>query len=201
MPGVPDGTDVPASARAGRDLIRRMLSGAGDPLEAMRLAREIARAAEEELAAAVQRARGAGHTWAEIGDVLGTSRQAAFQRFGRPPDPRTGRPMEPAMPDAGDHAMTLFDDLTAGRWAAVAATFDGAVAAQLDADKLAAAWAQLIGLVGRYERRGTPSVYQAGDHTVADVPLFFEAGERMGRVCYDRGGRVAGLFFLPSGML
>jgi hypothetical protein len=58
---------------------------------------------------------------------------------------------------------------------------------------LAAAWAQVIGMAGRYERRGTPLVYQASDYTVADVPLFFEAGERVGRVSDDRGARVAGL--------
>jgi hypothetical protein len=172
-----------------------------DTLAAIGKAQEIARGAEEDLAAAVQRARDAGCTWAEIGAVLGTSRQAAFQRFGRPPDPRTGMPMEPVTPDAGNRAVTLFDDLAAGRWTAVAATFDAAVAAKLDADGLAATWAQLIGLAGRYERRGSASVYQAGDYTVADVPLFFEAGERVGRVSFDREGRVAGLFFLPRGML
>jgi Protein of unknown function (DUF3887) len=172
-----------------------------DALAAIGQAQAIARGAEEDLAMAVQRARDAGRTWAEIGEVLSTSRQAAFQRFGRPPDPRTGRPMEPALPDVGVVATTLFDDLAAGHWAAVSATFDAAVAAKLDADGLAATWAQLIGLTGRYERRGVPSVYQAGDYTVADVPLFFEAGERMGRVSYDRDGRVAGLYFLPTGML
>ncbi len=60
------------------------------------MAQGLARSAEEQLAATVARARESGHTWAEIGQILGTSRQAAFQRFGRPADPRTGPPMEPA---------------------------------------------------------------------------------------------------------
>ena len=149
----------------------------------------------------VARARESGHTWAEIGQILGTSRQAAFQRFGRPADPRTGRPMEPVVPDARDRAGRLLADLVAGRWADVCAQFSDRVAAQLDPPRLAAAWAQVIGLVGRYEHHGEPSVYQAGDFTVADTPLFFEAGERMGRVSYDRDGRVAGLFFLPRGLV
>jgi hypothetical protein len=46
-----------------------------------------ARRAEETLRNAIARARAAGHTWQEVGDVLGTSRQAAFQRFGRGTDP------------------------------------------------------------------------------------------------------------------
>ncbi|MBV9794941.1 MAG: DUF3887 domain-containing protein [Actinobacteria bacterium] len=160
-----------------------------------------ARNAEEELAMTVTRARESGHTWAEIGQTLGTSRQAAFQRFGRPADPRTGRPMEPALPDARDRAGQLLADLLAGRWAAVGAQFGAAVAARMDPPRLAAAWATVIGLVGEYERHGAPSVYQAGDFTVVDTPLFFAAGERMARVSYDRDGEVAGLFFLPRGLV
>jgi hypothetical protein len=49
----------------------------------MATARERAVAANEALQAAVDRARDAGHSWREIGDVLGTTRQAAFQRFDR----------------------------------------------------------------------------------------------------------------------
>ena len=149
----------------------------------------------------VAQARESGHTWAEIGQILGTSRQAAFQRFGRPADPRTGRPMEPAVTDARDRAGQLLAYLTAGRWADVCAQFGDAVAARLDPPRLAAVWAQVIGMVGQYERHGEPRVYQAGDLTVVDTPLFFEAGERMGRVSYDRDGRVAGLFFLPRGLV
>jgi hypothetical protein len=146
-------------------------------------------------------ARDSGHTWAEIGQVLGTSRQAAFQRSGRPLDPRTGRPMEPAVADAGDRALALVGHLASGRWAAAWQTFGPAVAARLDAAGLAAAWAQLAGMIGRYERHGRPSVYQAGDYTIADIPLFFEAGDRMERVSYGRDGQVAGLFFLPPAMV
>lgn len=37
---------------------------------------------------------------------------------------------------------------------------------------------------------------QAGDYTVVNVPLRFEAAELTGRVSYDRAGQVAGLYFL-----
>jgi hypothetical protein len=178
-----------------------MLTGtSAGALEAISVAQSIVQGAEEGLAMTVRQARDAGHTWAEIGQRLGTSRQAAFQRFGRPADPRTGLPMEPAAPGAADRALELLDDLVGGRWAAVSARFSAVVAAKLDADELAAAWAQVIGLVGAYERRDEPRVFQAGDYAVVDVPLYFEAGERTGRISYDRAGRVAGLFFLPRGM-
>jgi hypothetical protein len=167
-------------------------------LAAIGQAQALARSAEEELAMSVAQARESGHTWAEIGQVLGTSRQAAFQRFGRPTDPRTGQPMAPVVPGARELAGQLFGDLAAGRWAAVCAQFGPAVAARLGPSGLAAAWAQVIGMAGEFGRRGEPSVYRAGDYTVVDVPLFFEAGDRTGRVSYDQDARVAGLFFLPT---
>jgi hypothetical protein len=56
----------------------------------------------------------------------------------------------------------------------------------------------------RPDRSTAPEVVATArfsDFTVVDLPLFFEAGERMGRVSYDRDGRVAGLFFLPRGLV
>ncbi len=59
--------------------------GSGSPLEAMAAARELSCATDAALRTAVDRARAAGHSWSSIGDVLGTTRQAAFQRFGGRP--------------------------------------------------------------------------------------------------------------------
>lgn len=59
------------------------------PLTTVTAVRALARVVDEGLREAVQNARQTGHTWAEIGELLGTTRQAAFQRFGRPLDPRT----------------------------------------------------------------------------------------------------------------
>ena len=63
------------------------------PLAAVGAAVQKVRDAEATLRQAVDAARAAGHTWQEIGTLLGTSRQAAFQRFGRPMDPVIGAPM------------------------------------------------------------------------------------------------------------
>jgi hypothetical protein len=62
------------------------------PLPTVGVIRSLARVVEDGMREAVQQARRAGHTWAELGELLGTTRQAAFQRFGRPLDPRTGVP-------------------------------------------------------------------------------------------------------------
>lgn len=167
------------------------------PLEAVIVIRSLARVVEGGLRQAVQMARQAGHTWAEIGELLGTTRQAAFQRFGRPLDPRTGVPMaEEILPGAAEGAAGLLANIAEQRWAQASSGFDQRMAKALDARGLAAAWAQVVGTAGEYQGMGEPVAHQAGDYTVVDVPLRFEAAELTGRVSYDRAGQVAGLYFL-----
>ena len=86
--------------------------GTGAPLAAVVVAGELTAAANAALQEAVHRARAARHSWREIGDVLETTRQAAFQRFGRPVDPRTGKPMTRVIPPGRtDQAVALFTDI------------------------------------------------------------------------------------------
>jgi hypothetical protein len=108
--------------------------------------------------------------------------------------------MVPALPDARGRADRLLADLTAGRWADACGQFGPAVAARLDPPGLAAAWAQVIGMAGEYQRPAAPRVYQVGDYTLVDTLLYFAAAERVMRVSFDSGGRVAGLFFLPRAL-
>jgi len=168
-----------------------------ESLDAVAVIRSLARVVEDGLREAVQQARQAGHTWAEMGDLLGTTRQAAFQRFGRPLDPRTGVPMaQEVLPGAAERASTLFADVAEQRWDQARAGFNQQMSERLDATALAGVWAQVIGTAGGYEGMGGPVAHQAGDYTVVDVPLHFEAADLTGRVSYDRAGQVAGLFFL-----
>lgn len=196
-------TDDPAERgrAAALGLVEGPPGGTLGALEAIAFVRGAASAVEEGMRAVVLGAREAGHTWEEIGQVLGTTRQAAFQRFGRPADPRTGQPMAISMlPGAAERGAALFADLAACRWAEASRDFGTRIAARLDADRLAATWARLAGMIGPLEAIGDPVAFQAGDRTVVDVPLSFEAGERTGRVSFDRGGKVTGLFFLPPGL-
>ncbi len=209
--GNPD--NVPAMVPPGdRSVLPRVISAARAamddvptdealaPLDTVAVIRSLARLVEDGMREAVQLARQAGHTWAEIGELLGTTRQAAFQRFGRPLDPRTGVPMaDTILPGAAERAASLFADLTEQHWEQVREGFDQVMSQRLDAQALAAAWAQVIGTAGGYEGMGEPVAYQVGDYTVVDVPLCFEAAELTGRVSYDRTGQIAGLFFLNAG--
>jgi hypothetical protein len=200
------GADAVGPAAAGgqaaaRDLLGQLFSGESvSPLDAIAFIQGAASEIGEGMQAAVQRARKAGRTWAEVGQVLGISRQAAFQRFGKPADPRTGQPMASSrLPGAAERGAALLADLVAGRWAQVCRDFDDRVAQKRDADGMAAAWARLTGMIGLLEQVGEPVAYQAGDHTLVDIPLSFEAAERTARIAYDREGKVAGLHFLPPG--
>lgn len=52
-------------------------------LDLVRRAQDLDDLSEQVLRLSVQQSRDAGHTWQEIGDLLGVTRQAAFQRFGK----------------------------------------------------------------------------------------------------------------------
>src|SRR5271170_1198423 len=173
-------------------------SGSGLPLEALAAARDLSAAAGEALQQAVDRARAAGHSWREIGDVLGTTRQAAFQRFGHPVDPRTGAPMSTEIaPGVTDRAVTIVACLAEGRWEEARQDFNAKMSEALDAGRMAEAWARMASLVGGYEGMGEPFAHRVADHTVVEIPLRFEAGEATARVVFDEEGKVAGLWLRP----
>ncbi len=173
-------------------------SGSGLPLEALAAARDLSAAAGEALQQAVDRARAAGHSWREIGDVLGTTRQAAFQRFGHPVDPRTGAPMSTEIaPGAADRAVTIVACLAEGRWEEARQDFNAKMSEALGGKRLADAWARMASLVGGYDGMGEPFAHRVADHTVVEIPLRFEAGEATGRVVFDEDGKVAGLWLRP----
>lgn len=100
------------------------------------------------------------------------------------------------LPDAGERAVAVLNLIIELRWEDARQDFDERMTTALDADQLAAAWAQVIGMVGEYERMGEPLVRQQGDHTVVEVPMHFEAGDMKGRISYRSDGKVAGLYIL-----
>ncbi|WP_223692373.1 DUF3887 domain-containing protein [Leifsonia poae] len=192
-----------AAGRLHRDLetilAAPVLRSESDPLDALQASLAVQSRAAELVASAVEHARSSGRTWQEIGDALGVSRQAAFQRYGRPIDPRTGETMNTTpLPEATDLAVTVVDDLTHARWAAVADRFDTTVRSQLGPDGLAAAWAQIVGLAGAYESHGDITATRMAEYTVTDTPLAFEAGDFIARVSFRDDKTIAGLYILPA---
>ncbi len=190
-----------SAARRRREAVKESLTN--EPvvgtLEAIEVAHRRVLEAQESLRAAVEAARARGRTWQEIGEVVGTTRQAAFQRFGRPLDPRTGAPMTPAGPtDAGDRALRLLGDCVAARFARVREEFDEAMLREISEERLAQVWAMVAGTVGSFERFGDPVVHAAGDLTAVHVLMHFEAGEATAQVAFRGSGEVAGFFIRPA---
>jgi hypothetical protein len=202
IPSTPSQADAAATAAAAvaktaRRLIEE-LSRPGSAQAGVAAARDLSAAAEAALQAAIDRARAAGGSWRDIGSVLGTSRQAAFQRFGHPVDPRTGAPMShDVAPGAADQAVTMFAWHSEGRFEQMRSEFDEHLRERLSGDRLAAGWASVIGMFGQLERIGQPFARRTGDDTLVDVPLHFEAGDARGIVRFDADGKVAGLAIRP----
>jgi ATP-dependent Clp protease ATP-binding subunit ClpX len=57
--------------------------GDADPLEALAVLQLLSESMTDAMLPHVEAARDRGETWAEIGDALGISRQAAWMRFAR----------------------------------------------------------------------------------------------------------------------
>jgi hypothetical protein len=181
----------------GQILAAPVLRDENDLLELVRAAHEVQDRAEALMTAAVQEAREGGRTWQEIGEVLGISRQAAFQRYGKPIDPRTGEVMNTgALAEADELARTVIDDLAHARWADVSARFDATMRDRLTDEGLAEAWAHIVGLAGAYESHGDTVTARAGDFTTTNTPLAFEAGDFVARITFRDDRTIAGLYIL-----
>ena len=169
-------------------------------LDLVRRAQRVDELAEQMLKLSVLQSRDAGHTWQEIGDLLGVTRQAAFQRFGKPIDPRTGEPMDKTvrMADAGQRAIEIATAVLDGRMDEARPSFNAQVLEAFTDEVRGNALATVAGLVGAFEGfgEGEPFIRRIGDHTVVDVPLRYEAGDMKARVAFDADEKVAGFFIL-----
>lgn len=204
-------TDAPQSLAALSALLAEragtLALGVGSPLAApayldlVRRAQGVDELAEQVLKLCVQQSRDAGHTWQELGDLLGVTRQAAFQRFGKPIDPRTGEPMDKTvhMADAAERALEIVTAVLDGRMDEARRSFDAKVLEVFTDEVRGDGLAAVTGLVGAFDGFGDdePFVRRIGDHTVVDIPLRYEAGDMKARVAFDADEKVAGMFILP----
>ncbi|MFI2101668.1 hypothetical protein ACH436_00095 [Isoptericola sp. NPDC019693] len=176
----------------------------------IRAALQAVQTARQQLDAAVRKARAQGHTWAEIGAEMGMSRQAAFKRFGRPTDPRSG---EEIRGRGTDEVVALTDRVfalvAAGQHEELAGLMEPRTAEELTPDVVGAAWRSVLAEVGGLDRcRGTQvelpdgSVVADGEQVLGTVigttTLVCEAGEVLGRVAFDDASRVVGLLIVPT---
>jgi hypothetical protein len=161
------------------------------PMSALLAARTVAELAEDATRILVDRARAAGHTWTEIGELLRSSRQAAQQRFGSP-----AREPRDEFADLATRASTLIERLRSRRWTAATAGWTEQLRAELPPQELAKVWDRLQRSTGQLVTAGRASVVRKGPFRIADVPLAFEHGPMRARITFDHDEQVAGLFFL-----
>jgi len=102
------------------------------------------------------------------------------------------------LPQAVDLATAIIADLTRGKWSEVTDRFDERMRDGLTPEALAAAWAQVIGMAGAYERHGQTDVARAADITITNTPLAFEADDFVARISFRDDQTVAGFYILPA---
>ncbi|WP_197487603.1 hypothetical protein [Dietzia timorensis] len=168
--------------------------------------------AREQLTATVREARSNGRTWAEIGDELGMSRQAAFKRFGEVTNPANGQKITGgSMTVAQIQQFTekVFDHIGAGELDELEQLIHPDARKELSQEVIAETWAKVLSEIGGKESyEDTHVVVPAGDRiedgdsvlgTVVGVTTVnCEAGEVMGRVAVDEKQRIVGLLIVPT---
>ncbi|MCS5731331.1 DUF3887 domain-containing protein [Herbiconiux moechotypicola] len=174
-----------------------------DPALDIRRAAADLKASENRLRESVTAARAAGASWREIGDALGTSRQAAFTRFGD----ETGR--------SGDQlalrTTQLFESLSAGDYESVRTMMSYSCARALTKRKLLGAWADAVRASGAFVGCANAVPQQPDGRTpierwahrqlvthVFQTALHFARDDLTGRVAYDSAGRVIGILMLAD---
>lgn len=165
-------------------------------------------AARIELTQAVQAAHASGHSWAEIGRLLGMSRQAVFKRFAHLEDRASeSQPSRPG-PQVVRAAEQVFEDLRAGRVAQLRARMVAACAEVLTEQAITSTWAQVLALTGAPTRLELMALEQHEDvidataevtgPVVVEMSLVCPHGVWDGRVALDGDDRIEGVLVLPS---
>ena len=165
------------------------------PLAALAATRTLSLVIDDTMRALVNKARHEGATWQDIGAALGTTRQAAYQRFGPHMTGEDTEMEDTPMKDADERALSILDRYTKKDWS-ICDEFNDTMTERLSSDLLAASFDQITTAAGAFETFGSPVARQMQGHTVVDVPMTFAAGAMKGRVAFDNSGQVAGLFIL-----
>lgn len=189
---------------ANTQLVAAVLRGAeggeeSSVLGAIAATRSLVVVVDDILHSLVHRARAEGHTWAEVGEVLHVSRQAAFQRFGGSGPVRAAEVTVTApLPHAADRALAVLDDFATERWKDLYDRFSARMRAAVPEEVSRSARARIEQNWGEFLGFGAPVVTVRDGLTFVDVPISLERGELNGRVAFNADGEVAGLLASPS---
>lgn len=170
----------------------------GQVMRAIAATRSLDMIVEDTLRALVEQARAAGHTWAEIGDLLHVSRQAAFQRFGGRRLTAEEGDIAAPVPGAVEHALPVLEAFLDGRFDDARSTFNQRMLDACSVALLADVREKVRRLGGEVQAQATPVVTARDGYTAVDIPIALERGDAFGRVVLDADHQVAGFFLRPA---
>lgn len=153
---------------------------------------------EDTLRALVAQARATGHTWAELGELLHVSRQAAFQRFGGGSGPTVEDGIAVPVDGAVESAVPVLQAFVDGRFDDVRARFDERMRDACSVELLADVREKVRAYGGEVQAFGTPVVSVRDRYTGVDIPVALERADGIGRVVLDTDRRVVGFFVRPE---
>lgn len=170
----------------------------GQVMRAIAATRSLDMIVEDSLRTLVQQARALGHTWAEIGELLHVSRQAAFQRFGGGHRPIAEEGVAVPVEGAVDAAAPVLQAFLDGRHDDARATFGPRMLEACSVELLADVRERVRQYGGEVQALGTPIVSVRDGYTGVDIPVALERADGIGRVVLDGDRRVVGFFVRPA---
>ncbi len=181
------------------DVLRADEQAADQVMRAIAATRSLDALVEQTLRGLVEQARAAGHTWAEIGELLHVSRQAAFQRFGGGPRTTSGDGAVATPVDgAVEHARSVLEAFLDGRFEDARAQFSKRMLEAISIELLADVREKVRRAAGGVQALGSPRVSVRDGYTVVDIPVALERADGIGRVVIDPDRQVAGFLVRPA---
>jgi hypothetical protein len=184
-------------------LVADVLRGEGDHsshqvMRAIAATRALSLIVDDTLRALVAQARAAGSTWAEVGEVLHVTRQAAFQRFGGAQGSTAAEGVPTPLDGAGAMALTLLRQFLDRQWDEARARFTTRMLEAISVELLQSVRAKVDDRVGAFQAFGAPEISVLRGITVVEVPMSFERGDGFGRVTLNADGQVTGMLVRPA---
>lgn len=171
----------------------------GQVMRAIAATRSLDMIVEDTLRALVDQARAAGRTWAEIGELLHVSRQAAFQRFGGGQRPTTAEDGVAVPVDgAVEAAVPVLQAFLDGRFDEARATFGERMLDACSIELMADVREKVRQYGGEVQALGAPVVSVRDGYTGVDIPVSLERADGIGRVVLDADRQVVGFFVRPA---
>lgn len=183
------------------DVLRADEQAPGHVMRAIAATRSLGMIVEDTLHALIDQARAGGHTWAEIGEVLHVSRQAAFQRFGggaRPAAAPEDGAIEAPVEGAVEHAVPVLQAFLDGRFDDARSTFNERMSKAVSEELMADVREKVRRHAGEVQAVGAPVVSVRDGYTVVDIPVSLERDDGVGRVVLDADRQVAGFIVRPA---